>query len=271
MKRFTRFIRLLMLSTAAVILASCGNTATSPTVTGNLSGRVVLMDESGNITADSGGVTISIKGTHYSAMTAADGTWKIADLPQGTYTLTASKPGYFPFTDPAFRFVGRGDDYYPAYNSRLYLIQTPQFTITEMAVVARPIDTLFVDNPPGGPPDSISILYNQIAISGTISAPAAPNAPSDITLTLTTKPAGSSGDSTVQYYMSLSLQKARTSFGYLLGAETLRGSGIPSGTRVYIIAYPGNYRVTIGEDPITFRPYPLHVTPASNEVSVVVP
>ncbi|MDB5032817.1 MAG: CarboxypepD reg-like domain [Chlorobi bacterium] len=65
-------------------------------------------------------VTISIKGTTFTAVTAADGTWKITGLPQGTYTLTATRTGYFTYTDRAFRFVGHGDDHYPTDKSYIF-------------------------------------------------------------------------------------------------------------------------------------------------------
>jgi len=56
---------------------------------GNISGNVNLLNSS-----DNSGVLVSAVGTTHSAITDVSGDYEIKNIPAGTYTITAGKPGY---------------------------------------------------------------------------------------------------------------------------------------------------------------------------------
>ena len=62
--------------------------------TGTVTGRVVLEPPAQDAAADAAGVTVGVAGTQLVALTAADGTFRITNVPVGAVTLVAGKEGY---------------------------------------------------------------------------------------------------------------------------------------------------------------------------------
>ena len=75
---------------------------------GTLSGRAGLYNYQTFATLH-GGITVSVDGTNYKAVTDSTGLWTIRDLPAGIYTLRYSKEGYSTITFSNQQFVGGGE------------------------------------------------------------------------------------------------------------------------------------------------------------------
>lgn len=84
-------------STSRTVTVSEGS---SQPTTGTLSGAV------GGADGALSGATVSIDGTEYSTTTAGDGSYTIAGVPAGQYTVTAAATGYVASTLPAEILVG---------------------------------------------------------------------------------------------------------------------------------------------------------------------
>ncbi|MDB5035797.1 MAG: Carboxypeptidase regulatory-like domain [Chlorobi bacterium] len=231
----------------AVAVGSCGNNPANADAKGTLGGRVGLMGENWkkgfSATGDFSGITVAMQGTPYSTTTAANGTWSIKNLPQGTYILTMSKQGYMTYVDSSFQFVGGGTVTYDRMNNGYYLWRRPDYTVTSFsASVDRDRNVIF---------------------TGAISSPPVNGISRDVTV----------------FYSTTSPASRSASFGSddveLPGpGAQINGSShsqltLPSGTRVYMVAYPGPSTINGGHDGLQF--YPLNILPASNEVSIMIP
>ena len=75
------------------MIGSCRNT-TSPQGSGTIAGRVILFDSTGAIFTDFSGIHVSIDGTPMSIVTDSSGDWQFSSVSNGTYNVTASKPGF---------------------------------------------------------------------------------------------------------------------------------------------------------------------------------
>src|SRR5438128_2327425 len=95
----------------------------SPTNTSSLKGDMagyVLAADSNSIasngivgadTLNNAGVTISIDGTPFSAVTDSSGRWGMQNVPAGTYDISFRKNGYALWKRIAYHFIGNGFDY----------------------------------------------------------------------------------------------------------------------------------------------------------------
>ena len=76
--------------------------------TGNVNGKVMLYN------ADSSeGIVVTAAGTSYSVQTAADGSFFLNNLPEGTYTLSFSKAGYISRDSDSFTIIAPNDTQSP--------------------------------------------------------------------------------------------------------------------------------------------------------------
>jgi hypothetical protein len=100
----------LLFAIAAVL--GCSNDDPAPTaterLTGSLTGAVELVDALGAPITDRSGVRVEVTGTSFAATSAADGTWRIDDLPAGTYDLQLSRAGFGEIRSFGYGFVGGG-------------------------------------------------------------------------------------------------------------------------------------------------------------------
>lgn len=101
----------------ALLLASCGENPLNwlegnrGRKTGTIAGSAALYDRTGtsrNAPETHGGVTVSLEGTEFRTVTAADGSWTIAGVPQGIYTISYSREGYSPEKIVSYQFIGSG-------------------------------------------------------------------------------------------------------------------------------------------------------------------
>lgn len=84
---------------AILILTSCSNDggqATGPLTQGDITGSVNLYNEATTPQSNSG-MTVTVHGTDFSAITDSQGNFTISDIPFGFYTLVYQKSGYGTF------------------------------------------------------------------------------------------------------------------------------------------------------------------------------
>jgi len=63
---------------------------------GTVRGKIILVDLDDKPVGDSSGVRVAVNGTQAMATTDAEGNYSMADVPPGTYTISATKDGYKP-------------------------------------------------------------------------------------------------------------------------------------------------------------------------------
>ena len=131
MKQLTIILGLL----ACVVAYGCksSNPVTASTQTGDLTGRMALIDTTQRYVQDRSGVIVQVEGTLFSAVSDTAGYWTIKNLPSATYSISFSKPGYSTWKNTSFEFVGGGltwfGDYFPSNGSEVTLQQPPTFLI----------------------------------------------------------------------------------------------------------------------------------------------
>ena len=108
-----KIILIITLTFLSSLILSCGpktNVITySGSEPGNVKGTVKLFDSNGVAISDASGVKVAMEGTQYSTLTAADGSWELANVPAGTYpSLMYSKTGF-----PTFKSYQGSNQGYP--------------------------------------------------------------------------------------------------------------------------------------------------------------
>ncbi len=119
---------IVLLVLATFFMASCKDTTiTSGDKVGNLEGQVDFLYDGNNAKlSDRSGVRVSAEGTSFSGITDTAGYWKIKDLPEGTYSISFSKPGFDTYKNTSFQFVGGGTLWF----GRIAMGQPPAYTVT---------------------------------------------------------------------------------------------------------------------------------------------
>ena len=115
--------------TILILISGCkGDTGPAgPSFSGSIYGTVTLINSDDSFPIDESGVTVSLKGTSLSTTSDSLGNWTINGLTTGTYTITATKPGYGMSELQAFQFVGGGN--VPVGAASFNLAQPPKFLI----------------------------------------------------------------------------------------------------------------------------------------------
>ncbi len=110
---------------AVAVLAWMGGckTTTSPGTTGSFAGRVALIDSTQLVLSNFSGITVSIDGTSISTTTDSSGRWEINAVPEGLYSISATKSGFGTFHWYEQQMVGGRLDLTPA-----GIAQMPSFT-----------------------------------------------------------------------------------------------------------------------------------------------
>lgn len=119
---------ILLIVLATIFLSSCkDNTVATGDKIGNLEGQVDYLYNIDNAKlSDRSGITVSAEGTAFSGVTDSAGYWKIKDLPEGTYSINFSKPGFDTYKNTSFQFVGGGTLWF----GRIAMGQPPAYTVT---------------------------------------------------------------------------------------------------------------------------------------------
>ena len=119
---------LIFASIAAMIGCKAVNDVSTAT-TATLSGRINLMTAYVTPALPFGGTTVSIVGTNFTAVTDSAGDFEIMKLPQGTYDISLSHPGYGTELLTAVSIPGGGNAPFVIPDQQLWLIPLTTLSI----------------------------------------------------------------------------------------------------------------------------------------------
>lgn len=108
-----------------------------PSLSGALSGYIVLVNSDGFQPANRGGVSVSLDPTSLSAQTNSTGKWIIPDVKTGTYNLTYSKSGYGISKSIGTQYVGGNDRDLGV----IYLCTPPSISFDSLAYFQKKADS----------------------------------------------------------------------------------------------------------------------------------
>lgn len=77
-----------------VVFNSCNSAPTNPLATADINGRVLLAKSESELTPPYNGVTVTIEGTDFTAISDDSGYFSFTGVPSGTYNVDYTKPGF---------------------------------------------------------------------------------------------------------------------------------------------------------------------------------
>jgi hypothetical protein len=222
-----------------------------PLLTGSISGKTVLVDDSGNWQSNSSGITVSLEGTLYSAVSDSSGFWQLNNIPTGIYIISMYKAGFFKEGFPNFQFAG-GGKFFWGENS---IGKIPPITVSNLTATVL---------------DSI----NTINFAGTIS-PADSLSLQVVILLSKEKPSDSSKFSYQIYLFSSYIPARSTTFtaSIQLSANDYLLYNVPKGTKLYATSFPvpiGGWNVIVSPMAIEYV-FDSPGVVLSNAVSIALP
>lgn len=253
----------ILAAVCTILVAACSsNSVQAPPVTGSITGAVGLILEDGGHPTDFFGTTVSIANTQLSARTDVKGVWTIANVPAGIHSLVYTRAGFISETRHGFQFIGGGQ----ARAETVVLNAMPGFSIQLRSAVYH--DSLLF-----APNDSVKprmVYAPHVALEGELTG--TPNNPDYPTLTFFTSETTPARDADVPATTLANPELAgRSGSIYTWRIWISERSLLQRGKTYYIIAYPGPEGITLAQDEITTRLSPTNRTPASNELSFVIP
>jgi hypothetical protein len=118
----------ILLAATILLLSSCKETTVTGTgAAGNIVGFIQVMDTLSNAMDDASGVTVSLPGTPYTALSDHTGRWQLSGVPEGTYKILFSKAGYSSFEEFNISFQGNGTFYYKYGVAPVVIFGIPNF------------------------------------------------------------------------------------------------------------------------------------------------
>lgn len=243
---------------AACAVAGCGSDGpqgpAGPALTGAWTGFVSMHDEYGGPLASDSGITATVSPGGSSSVTKTDGSYTLANLKTGVYTVTFAGPGMGTFIRDAGQFVGGGN----VVLATLNFSQQSTGVITNLALAFNAgQDTLFA--------------------TGTINAPAVTGYPRYVRLFYSG--AASVGPAVANYTVTgpvagTAYRVTHTNFSIAVTGADLSGlqHAFASGSTVNAIAYGDSFYNNSYTDTTTGKTvYPNVGTTASNVVQFVMP
>ena len=215
-----KYLIIILIFTCSLIGCKGEPGPAGPTLSGDIIGHLTLFAEDGLPLQDMSGAKVSIDGSDYSTLTAADGSWKLLSIPAGVYTIVYSKTGFMTVKNFNIQFVGSG-----TYSLGTQEIgQIPSVTVAQLKIFLSPNDT------------------NNFIIEGTISS--ADSFSVRVGIFLDKKPIVVSSTMTYLFQINEFLVAGQTSFSIPIGIyDYLEASyRLPSGSQLYARAcvLPGN-------------------------------
>lgn len=215
---------------------------------GKMNGEVQLFGDCNEV-VDPSGVTVTLEGTSYSAVTDANGIWSISDLPAGTYDLMYSRDGYTRQKSCCFQFVGGGTAVAPYPYTYVSLGKLVGNTIEDCSageffdayVIVQ--DTVVSPHSPGGVQiiqDTVSgtnttLNFLEFRFTGEL-----PECGQYVTIFFGRDDAVSSTPGRWEKMLRMNFQQNDVRIVHL--AEIAKNQGFVEGDELYLALYPGNYR-----------------------------
>ena len=222
----------LLLGIFSIFGCKSNSTTSSTESTGNLSGDVVLYDQNCNALADNSGVNVGIEGTAFSGVTNSKGSWTIAGLPAGNYSIAFSKPGYDTTKFGNYHFVVGGAGYFDMIN----FYQVPAFIPILTSI--RLADSLIKET-------DTTIIAERAGISGTFTNISGISKSLDGIVYFSTNPLVSPNNITsVVYSISISALSNHPDFFQRTVAFDLYSRGFKSRDKVYAVAYSSGCNIS---------------------------
>ncbi len=188
---------------------------TGPNLSGTLQGYVDLFDEYGDLQTSANGVYVTIPGKTGTDSTSTSGIFT-KSLSTGTYELDLAKIGYGAMKVPSLNFVGGGTQYI---NAHIQLTKAPTYALISIAsgtVVAQGLTAVSVTVTPSSTDTKNRKVILFIGTSASVSY----------------MPGNYTGTATINIPAN-----SVTGVGSISTA-LIYGAGIPTGSTVYIAAYP---------------------------------
>lgn len=184
-----------------------------PSLTGNISGLVTLTDSNGVQPVNRSGVTVSIEGTSFSAVTDSTGRWQINSVTTGNYTIDISKNTYGMSKIQNYQFVGGGTSYVGNTN----LSEVPNFSVSNLAYTVST----------GG----------KIIVTGTLSYTSSQTNGRNILIFVGNSASVSSSPALNLGVVAAYDSSMGTSFSVNITDETFSNLGLGQGSPAFLIAY----------------------------------
>jgi hypothetical protein len=97
-----------ILFASIAIFNSCTTQTIAPGETADINGRVLLAKSEWEMTPPFSGVTVSVEGTNFSAVSDDSGYFYFQGVPSGTYNVDFTKPGYGEIREMSITVTGGG-------------------------------------------------------------------------------------------------------------------------------------------------------------------
>lgn len=262
-----RLLYLPLLVLCAVLTTGCpgGSASGDPNLlvapitgeaSGSLSGHVVVVDADQRRLADKSGIEVTIDGVPQRAITSTSGYWSLAHVPEGTHTITWTKPGFGMTRVVGYRFPG-GD----VHSIKVWVVERPRFTVSRLQA--------FVDGSvllEGETQGSIGTAANGVRIFVGSSQGVSAN-PGTYRFSAS---ASFLDESAALSPGTLARARAAGQFSFTLEQSLLREAGFRPGETVYIVAYADGIPSVSYTDPLTAREVFTTINPEPSPVIRVV-
>ncbi|MCB0710834.1 MAG: carboxypeptidase regulatory-like domain-containing protein [Ignavibacteriae bacterium] len=252
-----------------LFLFSCSSNPNNPGngLSGNLSGKIILENGFLQEESDHSGAIVEAVGTSYRTESTVDGSWRLENLPAGTYVIKVSKDGYTHRKVFGYQFVGGGE----AYFYKTYLTRLPSHSAKNLTAVIE--DTVHQDNHHPDLPDSIRQVAPYVRFAMDILN--APMTGDDIKLQMyvSRNPNVSYREGEYDTRRIFYLPGTFTSFSFPMNDYLNRGD-FTSGERIYVVIYPaanGTHGGEYFDNELGHEVDSDVVDNPSNVVSIVIP
>lgn len=242
--------KILLIAISTLLLMSCSKKNTTevlPTPTGSLTGRVVLNNSQGAVVENAAGVTVSLDSTSYNTTTDSLGNYTLKNIPQGIYTITYNKSGYsiHKMIDVT---IDAGNAPIVASYVNLYEPSSVQITSFSAKLDSPNVNVSVTINPPSSNSSFAYYAPTVLVFMSTSPSVSSVNYISTYNIDFQYGNGNSISEDISSYYLNY-----------------------PSGSKIYLIAYPNSYNEDSYLNPATGRTVYEGLGTPSSVVPVTLP
>lgn len=179
-----------------------------PKLKGDITGLILLVNENGTQPADKSGVSVAIEGTSITTTTDASGSFVLAGLETGVYTITYSKSGYGLSKTVKYQFTGGGQ----VFLGTISLCQPPSFSVSSLSNTT-------------GTSITTTLSSSSTAVKSVVYFIGSNNS-------VSSNPQNYLGS---VWYVSVTFTNGTATLTF--SSSTFRGAGLASGSTAYVVAY----------------------------------